>query len=121
MTRISMAIAAAAVVGTLANALAAGLVLGPDKFALALVPGRYVVAAICAAALPVLSSVHSRRLVSHLLSIAFLVIAPSLIAKFMFGAGAPWSTVLALNAVYALAAWVTYVLISRYASTKSNT
>lgn len=40
-----------------------------------------------------------------------LVIIPSLLAKLVFGADAGWASVLFYNAVYAVAAIATYVLV----------
>jgi hypothetical protein len=42
-----------------------------------------------------------------------LTVIPSLLAKLVFGVGAPWLFVLGVNAVYALAAWATYLAIAR--------
>ena len=112
MNRIIIAVVAAGIAGTIANAIAAGLFLGSDKFALMLVPGRYVVAILCAIALPLALRALSPP-ISHVSAIVALIVIPSLLAKLVFGAGAPWGVVLSLNAVYAAAAWAVYLLLVR--------
>lgn len=100
----------AGVAGMIANAGAAALYLGWDKIALALMPGRYIVAILCAAVLPFIGVSRGAGTVA---SLSFLIIVPSLLAKLAFGATAPWTTVLALNSVYALATWGAWRLLRR--------
>jgi hypothetical protein len=45
-----------------------------------------------------------------------LTVIPSILAKLVFGADAPWLFVLGVNAVYAIAAWVVYLAIMRAGS-----
>lgn len=98
-----LAVVSAGAVGTLANAAAAALLISSDKLALATVPGRYGVAIAVAALLPfVLRAV--RGVVGMVLALVLLTAVPSLIAKFVLAAGAPWAMVLLLNGVYAVAA-----------------
>lgn len=111
MSRIAVAVVVAAIAGTLANAVAAGIWLGADKFSLALVPGRYGVAILCTALIPLLAA-RLAALPFFLVSVLVLTLLASLIAKFAFGAGAPWFTVIALNAVFAVATWGTYMWLS---------
>jgi hypothetical protein len=50
-----------------------------------------------------------------LIAIVALTVIPSILAVFVFGVGAPWSFVLAVNAVYAIAAWAVYCANERMA------
>ncbi len=106
-----LALVVAGIAGTIANALAAAAFVNPELIRLALVPGRYAVALAVALAIPV-----SLRLVRGRLApwaaLALLTVIPSLLAKFVFGAGAPWHLVLSLNAVYSLAALAAYRLVA---------
>lgn len=108
--RTTLAVVFAGIVGTLANALARALGGGMDKLSLALVPGRYAVAIAVCAALPLLGR-YLDRAGFWLAAVPVLVIIPSLLAKLVFGADAGWASVLFYNAVYAIAAIATYVLI----------
>ena len=110
--RIGVAVLLAAVVGTLVNAFAAALVVSPDKIALALVPGRYLVAIGLCALLPPLAAIASGWRFA-LLGAAVLTLGASLLAKLAFGAGASWTLVLSLNAVFAVAAVASYGLAVR--------
>jgi hypothetical protein len=104
------AVVLSGVVGTLANALARAIGGGMDKLNLALVPGRYAVAIAVCAVLPLLGRSLSRSRF-WLAALPILVIVPSVLAKFVFAADAGWASVLFYNAIYAIAAIVTYVLI----------
>ncbi len=110
-TRVLIAVVAAGVVGTLVNTAALALVVSPDRLALALVPGRYVVAIALCLALPFLA-----RKVGGLgffaIGILWLTVAASVLAKLVFGVGAPWMMVLGFNFVYAVAAIAIYHLIA---------
>ena len=108
--RTTLAVAFAGIVGTLANAVARALGGGMDKLSLALVPGRYAVAIAVCAALPLLGR-YLDRAGFWLAAVPMLVMIPSLLAKLVFGADAGWASVLFYNAVYAVAAIATYVLI----------
>jgi hypothetical protein len=46
-------------------------------------------------------------------ALAALTVIPSILAKLVFGVGAPWLFVLGVNAIYAVAAWATYLAIAR--------
>ena len=108
LTRLILATFAAGIAGTLANALAAAL-LDPELIRLAVEPGRYAVAVLVAFAIP-LSLAFLRSALAPWVALMALTLLPSLLAKFLFGAGAAWSLVLSLNAVYALAALLFYRL-----------
>ncbi|MFT5486510.1 MAG: hypothetical protein ACI9JL_000893 [Paracoccaceae bacterium] len=107
--RVVAAAVMAGVAGTIANAAAIAAVVSVDRFDLAFVPGRYGVAVILCFVLPFLA-----RMVSPpwywIVSVPFLTVAPSLLAKLVFGAAAPWPSVLGFNLVFALAAAVVYRL-----------
>jgi len=106
------AIVAAGIAGTLANAAAAALLIDGTLIRLALVPGRYAIAILVASVLPF---ILARTGVRPAAAIGFVIlaVAPSLLAKLVFGAGAPWPTVLGLNAVYAIAAVAVYLSLAR--------
>jgi hypothetical protein len=104
-----VAVVLAGVAGTVANALAAAIVVSPASIRLALVPGRYAVAVVVAGTLPFIFSL-ARQPISPMLGLVVLIVVPSLLAKLVFSAPAPWSIVLLLNAVYALVALAVYAL-----------
>lgn len=110
-TKHILAVVIAGIVGTLLNAFAASIVISPDKIGFALVPGRYAVAIAVAALLPFVYAACKGK-ISWPLAMALLTVIPSLIAKLVFGAGAPWTLVLSLNAVYALGATIAYALVT---------
>ncbi|MEM7633471.1 MAG: hypothetical protein AAF299_02850 [Pseudomonadota bacterium] len=110
-TRVLVAVVVAAVSGTLFNAAAVAIAVSPDRLALALVPGRYIVAIALCLALPFLSRLFD-RLWFFISGVLWLTVAASVIAKLIFGVGAPWSMVLGFNLVYAIAAIITYHLIT---------
>jgi hypothetical protein len=112
VVRIAASIIFAGVAGTLANTAALALVLGPDRLSLALVPGRYAVAIALCIALPFLDR-WLRRPWFWCVAIIWLTVAPSVLAKLVFGTGTGWTAVLAFNLVYALTALGTYSLIVR--------
>jgi hypothetical protein len=101
----------AGVVGTIANAVAAAIVVSPASIRLALVPGRYTVAIVVAASLPFILSLV-RQPISPMLGLVVLTVIPSLLAKLVFSARATWSIVLLLNAVYALVTLAVYAFVA---------
>jgi len=106
--RTVVAVVLAGIAGTLINTLAIAAVLGADKLALALAPGRYGVAIAVAALIPAALALIERR-AALVVAGLLLTVIPSLLAKLVFGSGAPWGLVFALNAVYAVAAIVVYL------------
>jgi hypothetical protein len=76
---------------------------------LALVPGRYAVAVPVAGTLPFIF-LFTRQPISPVLGLVMLTLVPSLLAKLVFSARAPWSIVLLLSAVYALVSLAVYAL-----------
>ena len=107
--RLVAAVLAAGIAGTLANAAVAAIAVDGDLIRLALVPGRYVVAILVAATLPLVFRIPGRWN-AMVAALGLLTVVPSLLAKLAFGAGASWPMVLGLNAVFALAALSTYCL-----------
>lgn len=112
MARMIVAVVVAGVVGTLANSVVVAA-LTPNAFVpLATSPGRNLVAIAVAALLPVIYARVSGA-TAAVVALAALTIIPSLLAKLVFGIGAPWPFVMGVNAVYALAAWATYLGVAR--------
>jgi hypothetical protein len=112
MVRIVVAVIAAGVVGTVANSVIVAA-LTPNAFiALATSPGRNAVAIAVAALLPVIYA-RTSSVAAAIISVAALTVIPSVLAKLVFGIGAPWHFVLGVNAVYAVAAWAVYLAIAR--------
>jgi hypothetical protein len=110
--RTAVCVAAAGVAGTLLNAVAAAVVVAPSRIALAGEPGRYGVAILVAALLPLLriGGPAWRRLAAAL---AVLTLVPSMLAEWVFQATAPWPLVMILNAVYAAGAVAAFSLLDR--------
>jgi hypothetical protein len=97
----------AGVAGTVVNAVAAAIVVSPTAIRLALLPGRYAVAIVVAGTLPFIFSMAPQP-ISSVLGLIVLTVVPSILAKLVFSAPAPWSIVLMLNAVYAIVALAVY-------------
>ncbi|NIA68247.1 hypothetical protein HBA54_06545 [Pelagibius litoralis] len=111
MIRTILAVVLGGAAGTLANAAAAALFLNPDLFArLAAVPNRYAIGILFAAALPIIYRLI-RGPAGAVVALLLLTLAPSLLAKLGLGAMTAWTTVLALNFVYALVTLIVYRLV----------
>jgi hypothetical protein len=111
--RTLIAVVLAGVVGTAANSAVVSALIEAARFVtLATSPGRLTVAILVAALLPLIAA-RMAGASGALAAIAALTVIPSLLAKFVFGVGAPWGFVLAVNAVYAVAAWLTYRAVMR--------
>jgi hypothetical protein len=112
VVRVILAVVVAGVAGTVANSVIVAA-LTPNEFTpLAVSPGRNAVAIAVAALLPVIYARIS-SVTAAILSLAALTVIPSVLAKLVFGVGAPWYFVLGVNAVYAVAAWAVYLAIAR--------
>lgn len=110
--RAIIAVILAGIVGTLANSVIVAL-LAPVTFVdLATGWGRYAVAIIVALLLPVIFG-WKRDAVGWAVAVAALTVIPSVLAKTVFALGAPWLFVLGVNAVYAVAAAITYFYVVR--------
>lgn len=107
----ALAVVVAGIAGTLVNAAALAVVLDAARLGLAVVPGRYLVAIVVCAALPLLDRLLQRPWFWPV-AVVWLTLAPSLLAKLVFGAQAGWGQVLIFNLVFALAALFTYWLIA---------
>ena len=110
--RTILAVVLGGAAGTLANAAAAALFLRPDLFErLAVVPNRYFIGIALAALVPLIYRLLPGAW-GALLALVFLTLAPSLLAKLGLGAMTAWTTVLALNFVYALVTLIVYRLVA---------
>jgi hypothetical protein len=110
-----VAVILAGVAGTIANSVVVAA-LTPNPFVpLAVSPGRNAVAIAAAVLLPVIYAVTSGAAAAVIALVALTVI-PSILAKLVFGVDPPWSFVLGVNAVYAVAAWAVYLAIMRAGS-----
>ncbi len=106
--RTAIAVIVAGIVGTLANSVAVVIAIpGIDLLELLAVPGRYLVAIAVCALLPFIYAQMSGTNAA-VVSIAALTIIPSVLAKLVFGVGAPWIMVLFLNLIFAVVAWIVY-------------
>jgi hypothetical protein len=112
VARIILAVIVAGIVGTIANSIIVAALTANEFVPLALSPGRNAVAIAVAVLLPVIYALMS-GIVAAVIALAALTVIPSLLAKLVFGVGAPWLFVLGVNAVYALAAWATWLAIAR--------
>jgi hypothetical protein len=110
--RLVLAVIAAGIVGTIANSVVVAAWTPNTFVALAVSPGRNAVAIAVAVLLPVTYAMMSDTTAATV-ALAALTIIPSVLAKLVFGIDAPWSFVLGVNAVYAVAAWATYLAIAR--------
>jgi hypothetical protein len=105
-----LAVIISGVAVTVANSVIVAA-LTPNGFVpLATSPGRNAVA--IAALLPVIYAWTSGA-AAAIIAIATLTVIPSVLAKLVFGIGAPWPFVLGVNAVYAVAAWALFLAIAR--------
>lgn len=112
VVRIIVAVFVAGIVGTIANSIVVAA-LTPNEFVpLALSPGRNAVAIAVAVLLPVIYAGMS-GIAAAVVALVALTVIPSILAKLVFGVGAPWLFVLGVNAVYAVAAWAVYLAIAR--------
>lgn len=109
--RIALAVVAAGIAGTIANSIVVSIAAGLPVEGLILSLGRNLVAIAVAAALPVFF-LRVGGIAAWVAGLAFLTVVPSVLAKTVFGVGAPWPFVLAVNGVYAVAATVVYVAVA---------
>ena len=114
-SRTLIAVVAAGIAGTIANAVVVALLFGLPVVPLILSFGRNAVAILVALLLPPLFARLGRGAAMAVGFVALAVI-PSILAKTVFGSGAPWGTVLGVNAVYAAVAVVVYLLLARPAA-----
>ncbi|MEP3279212.1 MAG: hypothetical protein ABJN26_13270 [Stappiaceae bacterium] len=111
--KLVMAIILSGIAGTIANSIVVAYWLNISFIDLALSPGRNTVAILVAAFIPfVLGHVVVRKRLAA--AIAFSTIAPSILAKLVFGLEFPWTFVLAVNLVYGVAATYAFVCLRRF-------
>jgi hypothetical protein len=115
--RLILAVIVAGVAGTVANSVIVAALTPNEFIPLAVSPGRNAVAIAVAALLPVIYAMTSGG-VAAVIALAALTVIPSLLAKLVFGIGAPWPFVLGVNAVYAVVAWAVYLAIARAGSAR---
>ena len=102
----------AGILGTAANALAVSLLFGAPLMPLILSPGRNAVAILVAILLiPIFARMRGAG--AWITALILLTVIPSILAKTVFAAQAPWGTVLGLNSVYALVATIIFVAIRK--------
>lgn len=108
-TRNLILVVLAGIVGTIANSIAITLFLGAPIWPLIFSFGREIVAILVAALLiPIFGKLPEAQ--AWPVALVVLTVVPSVLAKLVFGLGAPWGTVLLLNLVYAVAATLVYSL-----------
>ncbi|MFZ3580873.1 hypothetical protein ACOI1H_01720 [Loktanella sp. DJP18] len=102
-------VAIAGIIGTIANAIAVNIVAGAEVMPLILSWGRHAVAVVVAL---LLIPIFARRadLGAWILALVALTVIPSLLAILVFGAAAPWTFVLSVNAVYAFFATLIFAV-----------
>ncbi len=102
----------AGVIGTLANSVAVAALFGAPLLGLIFSFGRLTVAILVALLLiPIFARMEG--IAAWITALVTLTVLPTLLAKTVFAAGAPWIMVLMVNAVYAVAAIIVYVLVNR--------
>lgn len=117
--RIILAVVVAGVAGTLANSVVVSA-LTPNEFVpLAISIGRNVVAILVAGLLPLIY-MRLTGAGAALVAVIALTVIPSVLAKTVFGVGAPWPFVLGVNAVYAVVAWAVYLAIAGATATRGR-
>ncbi len=114
-SRTLIAVVVAGIAGTIANAVVVALLFGAPLLPLIFSFGRLAVAILVALLLPPLFAGMGRGAAAAAGFVA-LTIIPSILAKTVFAAGAPWGVVLGVNAVYAAVAVIVYVAMARPAS-----
>jgi hypothetical protein len=112
VVRLIFAVVVAGVVGTVANSVIVAALTPNEFIPLAVSPGRNAVAIAVAALLPVIYA-RTSSVAAAIIGVTAMTVIPSVLAKLVFGIGAPWHFVLGVNAVYAVAAWAVYFAIAR--------
>jgi hypothetical protein len=111
VVRLILAVIVAGVVGTVANSVVVAALTPNEFIPLATSPGRNAVAIEVAALLAVIYAWTSGA-TAAIVAVVALTVIPSVLAKLVFGVGAPWPFVVGVNAVYAVAAWAVYLAIA---------
>ena len=109
-TRSLIAAVVAGIAGTVANSLIVSALVGAPVMGLIFSFGREAVAILCAFLLiPLFARLPETQ--AWIAGIVTLTALPSLLAKTVFAADAPWTMVLGVNAVYAVTAVIVFRLI----------
>ena len=104
----------AGIIGTIANSIVINIMAGAPVMPLILSFGRNAVAIIVALLLiPIFA--RGAGVTAWLTALMALTVIPSLLARFVFGADAPWSFILTVNFVYAVVATLIYAVSYRRA------
>jgi hypothetical protein len=111
VVRLILAVIVAGIVGTIANSVIVAALTPNEFIPLAISPGRNAVAIAVAVLLPLIYAWTSGA-VAAIIAVVALTVIPSVLAKLVFGVGAPWLFVIGVNAVYAVAAWAVYLAIA---------
>ena len=107
-----MIVIIAGILGTIANSIIINIMAGAPVMPLILSLGRNAVAIIVALLLiPIFA--RNANATAWVIALVALTVIPSLLAKFVFGAGAPWTFVLWVNFVYAFVATLVYTVSYR--------
>ncbi|MBU2357500.1 MAG: hypothetical protein KKB02_00985 [Alphaproteobacteria bacterium] len=102
----------AGILGTIANSIIINIMAGAPVMPLILSLGRNAVAIIVALLLiPIFA--RNANATAWVIALVALTVIPSLLAKFVFGVGAPWTFVLWVNFVYAFVATLVYAVSYR--------
>ena len=113
--RTILAAVVAGIAGTIANSIVVASLMGTPLMGLIFSFGREAVAILVALLLiPIFARMQGTA--AWITGILTLTIVPSILAKLVFVAAAPWAAVLMVNAAYALVAVIVYVLIARRAA-----
>tara|TARA_R110002020_G_scaffold331203_1_gene546780 strand:+ start:190 stop:549 length:360 start_codon:yes stop_codon:yes gene_type:complete len=111
-SRTLIAAVLAGIAGTVANSIAVSLAVGAPLLTLIFSFGREAVAILVALLLiPIFARMTG--VAAWVTGIVVLTVVPSILAKLIFAATVPWVYVLLFNAIYAVAAVVVYVAITR--------
>ncbi|WP_386680637.1 hypothetical protein [Loktanella sp. R86503] len=102
----------AAILGTTFNAIAVNIMAGEEVMPLITSLGRNLVAIIVALLL-IPTFARGGNLAAWAIALIALTVIPSLLAKFAFGAAAPWQFVLTVNFIYAFVATLIYAVSYR--------
>ena len=100
------------IAGTIANSIAITAATGAPLAPLIFSFGREAVAILVALLLiPIFAKMAGAQ--AWITGFLALTIIPSVLAKLVFAAGAPWSMVFLFNGIYAIVAIIVYVLVTR--------
>ncbi|MEH6653946.1 hypothetical protein [Loktanella salsilacus] len=102
----------AGIIGTIFNSIAINIMAGADVMPLITSLGRNLIAIIVALLL-IPAFARGGNVTAWAFALIALTVIPSLLAKFVFGAAAPWQFVLTVNFIYAFVATLIYAVSYR--------